>query len=100
MDKNLKNSKDSALKQAELASALGAGIIGFGLGVYLADCFKPYALWIVVIGIALHGIAMYKKASIKPTQLRWANWLYWLCWAIIIDLAIYILASIILSLQG
>ena len=95
-----RNTKDSALKQAELASALGAGIIGFGLGAYLANYFAPNALWTIVIGIALHGVAMYKKAEIKPTKLKWAKWLYWLCWAIIIGLAIYIVASIILSLQG
>ena len=75
-----RNTKDSALKQAELASALGAGIIGFGLGVYLANYFASNALWTIVIGIALHGVAMYKKAEIKPTSLRWAKWLYWLCW--------------------
>jgi len=95
-----KNAKDSALKQAELASALGAGIIGFGLGIYLADYFEPYAILAIVIGVALHGVAMYKKAEMKPTTLRWAKWLYWLCWAIIIGLIIYILASVILSLQG
>ena len=100
MNKNLKNSKDSELKQAELASTLGAGIIGFGLGVYFAGYFASYALWVIVIGDALHGVAMYKKAEMKPTTLRWAKWLYWLCWAIIIGLAIYILASAILSLQG
>ena len=95
-----KNTKDSALKQAELASALGAGIIGFGLGVYFAGYFASYALWTIVIGVALHGVAMYKKAEMKPTTLRWAKWLYWMFWAIIIVLAIYIVASIILSLQG
>jgi hypothetical protein len=95
-----KNTKDNRLKQAEIASALGAGIIGFGLGAYLANYFASNALWIIVIGIALHGVAMYKKAEIKPTKLAWAKWLYWLCWAIIIGLAIYILTSIILSLQG
>ena len=95
-----RNTKDSALKQAELASALGAGIIGFGLGVYLANYFASNALWTIVIGIALHGVAMYKKAGMKPTKLKWAKWLYWLCWAIIIGLVIYILASAILSLQG
>src|SRR3990170_3778607 len=96
----VKNAKESRVKQAELASTLGAGIIGFGLGAYLANYFEPYAIWTIVIGIALHGVAMYKKAEIKPTKLKWAKWLYWLCWAIIIVLAIYILASIILSLQG
>ena len=95
-----KNAKDSKLKQAELASALGAGIIGFGLGGYLANYFKPYALWTIVIGIALHGVAMYKKMEMTPTKLKWAQLLYWLCWAIIIGLALYILASIVLSLQG
>ena len=92
------SAKESKLKTAELTSALGAGIIGLGLGVYLANYFEPYAIWTIVIGIALHGLAMYKKAEMKPAKLKWAKWLYWLCWAIIIGLAIYIIVSIVLSL--
>lgn len=87
------DTKESRLRQADLASALGAGIIGFGLGAY----FASYALWIIVIGIALHGVAMYEKAEMKPATLRWAKWLYWLCWAIIIGLIIYIVVSVILA---
>ncbi len=90
---------DSRLRQAELASTVGVGIIGFGIRVYLAYYFQPYALWTIVIGIALHGVAMYKKAEMKPMKLRWAKWLYWLCWAIIIGLVIYIAARVVLSLQ-
>ncbi len=93
------NTKDSRLRQAELASTVGVGIIGFGIGLYLANYFEPYALWTIVIGIALHGVAMYKKAKMKPTMLRWARWLYWLCWAIIIGLVIYIAVSVVLFLQ-
>ena len=92
------SAQESKLKTAELTSALGAGIIGLGLGVYLANYFEPYAIWTIVIGIALHGLAMYKKAEMKPAKLKWAKWLYWLCWAIIIGLAIYIIVSIVLSL--
>ena len=94
MDKN----EDSRLRQAELASAIGAGIIGFGLGIYFASYFASYALWTIIIGVALHGVAMYKKAEMRPTMLRWAKWLYWLCWVIIVGLVIYVLAGVILSL--
>lgn len=92
--------KESRLKQADLASAIGAGIIGFGLGVYFANYFQPYAALLIIVGIALHGVAMYKKAEMKPASLKWARWLYWICWAIIIGLLVYIMAGVILSPRG
>lgn len=39
-------------------SVVGAGILGFGLGAYFAEIFKPYAAWIIIAGIILHGGAM------------------------------------------
>jgi len=38
----------------------GAGIIGLGLGALLVDYIRQYAVGIVIIGIILHGWAMFK----------------------------------------
>ena len=39
---------------------LGAGIIGLGLGALLINYIQQYASWIILIGIIVHGWAMYK----------------------------------------
>lgn len=66
-----------------LASTFGAGILGFGLG----------ALWIILFGAALHGWGMYRMRTGKETI--FIKILYWLCWAILAGLIIYV--AIILS---
>jgi len=42
------------------ASALGAGIAGFGLGVLLAEYFQPFGVLITLAGLTVHGWGMYK----------------------------------------
>ena len=43
----------------------GAGILGFGLGAFLTGYVRAYALWIIVLGVVIHGVAMYKIYSRK-----------------------------------
>lgn len=38
----------------------GAGIIGFGLGLLLAKYFVVYGLFVLIVGILVHGWAMIK----------------------------------------
>ncbi len=40
------------------ASALGAGLLGFGLGVLLARSVQSYAMWILLAGIIIDGWGM------------------------------------------
>ncbi|MBL8124309.1 MAG: hypothetical protein JNJ39_09405 [Blastocatellia bacterium] len=42
------------------ASAFGAGIAGFGLGVMLAEYFQPLAVVVILAGFAVHGWGMYR----------------------------------------
>ncbi len=42
------------------ASAVGAGIAGFGLGVMFAEYFQPFAVLLVLAGFAVHGWGMYR----------------------------------------
>ncbi|MCX9010729.1 MAG: hypothetical protein OIN66_06355 [Candidatus Methanoperedens sp.] len=96
-------------KLAELASTFGAGVLGFGLGALLVDFVQQYALLIILIGLMMHGWGMYKThlqnkkegdhkdstLQIKPGEFSWINLLYWLCWIIIIGLAIYVLVKLL-----
>ncbi len=43
-----------------LASLLGACGIALGLGTLLADYLAPFAVWLILAGILLHGWGMYK----------------------------------------
>lgn len=71
-------------KLEELASTVGAGILGFGLGALLANFIQQY-----------------KKdhinfiSQIKASEISWINLLYWFCWIIIIGLAIYVLVKLL-----
>jgi hypothetical protein len=78
-------------KHADLASAAGAGLLGAGLGVLLAQFARPYAIPLVAIGILLHGWGMLEKGRLESgkTMPRWATALYWLCWLALAALAVW-----------
>ena len=61
-------------KLAEMASTIGAGIIGFGLGALLSDYFSQYTPWIILAGLVMHSIGMYKARFGYRTT--WAKTLY------------------------
>lgn len=42
------------------ASLFGACGIALGLGVYFSEYLKPFALWLVVLGVILHSWGMFK----------------------------------------
>jgi hypothetical protein len=55
-DKNLTKAKYSEWQ----ASLFGACFVAFALGVLLAGFMRPFAMWILVVGIAIHSWGMYK----------------------------------------
>jgi len=90
----MKNSQTKE-KLVELVSILGVGIIGFGLGAFLSIYFQPFSPLIILIGIALHGVAMYQKSRTRTKDFLWVRFLYWLCWLIIAGLTIFIISRLI-----
>ena len=88
------NRQRSRLKHAELASALGAGVLGLGLGALLAVQVRPYLAATLAVGALLHGWGMWDKhrlegeaESITPW---WAKALYWICWIALAGLGVYL----------
>lgn len=69
------------------ASTIGAGVLGFGLGALLAGFVQQYAFWIIAFGIVLHSWGMYRMHTGKENI--FSKILYWLCWAILAGLVIY-----------
>ena len=74
------------MKKADLASGVGAGILGVGVGVLAAQYLSPYAVPLVVVGIAMHVWGMLERHSLDTAAPRvwWAEALYWLCWGILL----------------
>jgi hypothetical protein len=81
------------MKKTDLASGVGAGILGGGIGVLAAPYLGPYALPLVVVGIAMHGWAMLERHRLESESPRvwWAEALYWLCWGILLVIAALVL---------
>ncbi len=85
------------LKRAELASGLGAGVLGAGLGVLLSGWLLSYALPLVAIGGFVHGWGMWDKRRLEQSEaldaqpaVWWSTLLYWICWATLLVLAVII----------
>jgi hypothetical protein len=84
----------SRLKQAELLSTVGAAVLGAGLALMLERWLAGFGTALLVAGLATHGWGMYarrrlEKASEVP-RASWEDALYWLCWAALAALAVYI----------
>ena len=91
----------SKLKLAELTSTIGAGVLGFGLGIYFFKIITINEYIILLIGIALHSLGMYFKhilekrlynlhSEIITTSPLWVTAVYWLCWLLLGVFLIYL----------
>jgi hypothetical protein len=82
----------SRQKRAELAGTAGAGVLGAGLGVLLAQWAAPYALALVIVGVVLHGWGMVEKHRMEAGAAvpLWSKSLYWLCWIVLAVLVVWI----------
>ncbi|MEQ1613789.1 MAG: hypothetical protein ABL904_13630 [Hyphomicrobiaceae bacterium] len=83
----------SRLKQAELLSAVGALVLGIGIGALAAPVLGWLAVPIFLIGCISHGWGMIQKHRIEQlddnTPATWEAALYWGCWvALAIVLAV------------
>ena len=71
-------------------SALGAGVLGAGLGAMLANWLAAFAVAAVFIGIAVHGWGMFEKRRLEDIggepRAAWEQVLYWGCWLVLVML--------------
>jgi hypothetical protein len=82
----------SRAKRAELAGSTGAGVLGAGLGLLLAQWAAPYALPLMLAGVLMHGWGMLEKHRLEAGAEipLWSKALYWLCWIVLGILMIWI----------
>lgn len=82
-------------KHRDLASSAGAGLIGLGIGTWLAAQLSGIWVALLLIGLALHGWAMYatRRAERRAQEQlpAWATAFYWICWVSLAALLGYFL---------
>jgi hypothetical protein len=75
------------LKRAELASSLGALVLGAGIGGLAAPWLGRSALAVLLVGLAVHAWGMYDKHRLErgsdAGSVRFAAALYWGCWILL-----------------
>ena len=89
-------SKQKTLQLAQSASALGAGMLGFGIGAKWGKVIIDYALVIIIIGAIIHIAGMYvmqmNDTTEKSTGIAKVLWISaWLCLIALIAVIIYLL---------
>lgn len=88
-------------KGAELASGLGAIILGAGLALVLPDWLRTYALPLLVTGVFVHGAGMtlkYRLDGHGHPPSWWERALFWLCWACIAVLCLWLAIAFVIKL--
>jgi len=82
-------------KRADLASGIGAGLLGGGLGALVAQYVSVAAVAVpfVVIGVILHAWGMLERHRLDAAAPRmwWAEILIWGCWATLVVLVAFLL---------
>jgi hypothetical protein len=74
------------VKAAELASGLGAVVLGGGLGALMPRIPMAYAIAVLVSGILVHGTGMTLKHRLESASrppLWWEQALFWMCWVLL-----------------
>lgn len=87
-----------AAKGAELASGLGAIVLGAGLALLAPDILSAYAIPILVAGILVHGMGMTVKHRLESSareSLWWEKALFWACWLVLAMLAAWLLVRLL-----
>lgn len=76
------------LKRADLASSVGAGLLGVGLGILLFPLLQPFWVLTVALGGVIHVWGMFTKHRLEKeasmSAVWWSDVLYWLCWLMLL----------------
>ena len=85
-------------KRADTTSAVGAGVLGAGIGILLGRVLEAYTIPIIALGLLMHAWGMYDKhrleSGVGTGRLWWAEALYWGCWIGLLALAVYTVLTI------
>jgi hypothetical protein len=88
--------RSAATEGAELASGLGAIVLGAGLALVLPEWLRTYALPLLIGGVVVHGVGMtlkYRLESRAGPPLWWERALFWLCWVSLAALGLWLVVA-------
>jgi hypothetical protein len=88
--------RSAATKAAELASGVGAIVLGAGLALMLPAWLRSHAVPLLVGGALVHGVGMtlkYRFENRVSPPAWWERALFWLCWAGLVGLGVWISAA-------
>lgn len=88
--------QSAATRGAELASGLGAIVLGAGLVLVLPEWLRTYAWPLLIGGVVVHGVGMTLKYRLESRQgppLWWERALFWLCWAGLAALGLWLVVA-------
>ena len=87
------------IKQLDLLGGTGAGLLGAGIALLLAEWLRPFALPALLIGIVVHGWAMFEKSRVERDagleQPAWSIITRQICWAMLLGLLLYVALKIL-----
>ena len=84
-------------KGAELASGLGAIVLGAGLALVLPEWLRAYGLPLLAGGALVHGVGMTLKYRLERRDgppLWWERALFWLCGISLAALGVWLAAGL------
>jgi hypothetical protein len=92
------NSTQNSIRLAQSASALGAAILGFGIGAKLGDIITGYAFLIIAIGSIIHVSGMYimqvREGNQRSDAASKALWISaWICLIALVILIVYLIIN-------
>ena len=94
--------RSAATRGAELASGIGAIVLGAGLALVLPEWLRTYAMPLLIGGVLVHAVGMtlkYRREARDGPPLWWERALFWLCWALLAMLGIWIAAAALATRQ-
>ena len=89
--------RSTATKGADLASGLGAIVLGAGLALVAPAALRAYAVPLLVAGLVVHGVGMtlkYRLEGRESPPVWWERSLFWLCWVCLVALGLWIAAAL------
>jgi len=94
--------RSAATKGAELASGLGAIVLGVGVALVSPQWLRAYGMPLLVGGVLVHGAGMTLKYRLQGREgppVWWERILFWLCWACLIGLGVWVVEAAIAGRQ-
>ncbi|NOH02626.1 MAG: hypothetical protein HND47_12050 [Chloroflexi bacterium] len=75
-------------------SSIGAGVLGAGIALLMANFLAAYAIPILLLGLLSHAAGMSRKHNLEResqgVRLGWVEALYWFCWLALAGLLVFI----------